>query len=83
MDFALTSDLFRTAYDVFANPGPEWANIPHNDAPVFAWNPGSMYLRRPPFLDGDSFAGGPITSCAQKTFSEWRLHNDRARSRLT
>jgi aconitate hydratase len=51
LESALTGDLFRAAYDVFADPGPEWANIPHSTAPVFTWDAGSMYLRRPPFLD--------------------------------
>ena len=60
LDAALTGDLFRNAYDVFADPGPEWANIPHSSAPVFTWDPGSMYLRRPPFLEGGGEAGGPI-----------------------
>ena len=48
---ALTGDLFHRAYDAFADPGPEWADIPHPTGPVFAWDPDSMYLRRPPFLD--------------------------------
>jgi aconitate hydratase len=60
LDRALTGDLFRDAYDVFADPGPEWANIPHNTAPVFAWDPASMYLRRPPFLDTAGDGGSPI-----------------------
>ena len=55
---SLTQDLFRDAYDTFADPGPEWHNIPYDDAPVFAWDERSMFLRPPPFLDlpGDSTA---------------------------
>jgi aconitate hydratase len=60
LDHALTGDLFRDAYDAFADPGPEWANIPHTAEPVFGWDPASMYLRRPPFLDGDGGDSGPI-----------------------
>jgi aconitate hydratase len=60
LDFALTEDLFRNAYDTFADPGPEWATIPHNAAPVFAWDPNSVYLRRPPFLDMSDADGAPI-----------------------
>jgi aconitate hydratase len=60
LDRALTGDLFRSAYDAFADPGPEWANIPHPTGPVFAWDPNSMYLRRPPFLDAGDTEGAPI-----------------------
>ncbi len=64
LDGALTGDLFHRAYDAFADPGPEWANIPHPTGPVFAWDPDSMYLRRPPFLDtGD--ANGAAIQCAR------------------
>jgi aconitate hydratase len=61
LDRALTGDLFRDAYDVFADPGPEWANIPHNTAPVFAWDSASLFLRRPPFLDIGVDGGAPIS----------------------
>ena len=61
LDRALTGDLFRDAYDVFADPGPEWANIPHNTAPVFAWDSASLFLRRPPFLDIGGDGGAPIS----------------------
>ena len=61
VDRALTGDLFRDAYDIFADPGPEWSNIPYNKGPVFAWDPASMYLRRPPFLDPDDTSGTVIT----------------------
>jgi len=60
LDTALTGDLFHAAYDSFADPGPEWSGIPHNREPVFAWNPDSMYLRRPPFLDVGQDAAAPI-----------------------
>ena len=60
LDGALTGDLFHRAYDAFADPGPEWANIPHPTGPVFAWDPDSMYLRRPPFLDTGDANGAAI-----------------------
>jgi aconitate hydratase len=61
LDRALTGDLFRTAYDTFADPGPEWSAVPHATAPVFAWDKDSMFLRRPPFLDAASGADQPIS----------------------
>lgn len=60
LDGALTRDLFLDAYGVFAEPGPEWSDIPYSTAPVFPWNPDSMFLRRPPFLDELKDARAPI-----------------------
>ncbi len=60
LDQALIGKLFHDAYDTFADPGSEWANIPHPTGPVFAWDPDSMYLRRPPFLDAGDADGAPI-----------------------
>jgi len=60
LDGALTRDLFADAYGVFADPGPEWSEIPHGTAPVFAWDPESMYLRRPPFFEEQTDAEAPI-----------------------
>jgi aconitate hydratase len=52
MDRALTSDLFRDLYGKLADPGAEWAALPHGTAPTFAWDPASLYLKRPPFVEG-------------------------------
>ena len=57
---ALTEDLFRSAYDVFADPGPEWDRIQHTGGAVFPWNPDSMFLRAPPFLDLPGETDAPI-----------------------
>jgi aconitate hydratase len=51
MDSALTADLFRSAYGDMADGGPEWAALHAPDAPTFAWDPDSLYLKRPPFVD--------------------------------
>jgi aconitate hydratase len=60
LDSALTDDLFAGAYDRFADPGADWNDIPFSQAPVFAWNPQSMFLRRPPFLDNADRPDVPI-----------------------
>ncbi len=60
LDAALTGDLFQASYNTFTDPGPEWAAIPFGTAPVFAWDPDSMFLRRPPFLDGAADTSQPI-----------------------
>ena len=60
LDAALTGELFQETYSAYADPGPEWAAIPFGAAPVFAWDPASMFLRRPPFLDERVGADRPI-----------------------
>ena len=60
LDGALTGDLFHAAYDRFADPGPQWAAIPHGSAPTFEWDPHSMYLRRPPFFEAAADADAAI-----------------------
>ncbi len=62
LNASLSGDLFQNAYTTFADPGPEWAAIPHGTAPVFAWNPDSMFLRRPPFLGDAADASQPISN---------------------
>ena len=60
LDGALDQALFHQAYDCFADPGPEWSNIPHSADQVLSWNPESMFLRRPPFLDATDDTAAPI-----------------------
>jgi len=60
LDRALTAELFPDGYGMLADPGAEWADIPHTPAPVFAWDPASQHLRRPPFLDMGGDDGAPI-----------------------
>jgi aconitate hydratase len=60
LDGALTHDLFRNAYERFFEPGVKWSEIPGGIDPVFGWDPASMYLRRPPFLDERLDAAAPI-----------------------
>ncbi|QUQ72453.1 aconitate hydratase AcnA [Kutzneria sp. CA-103260] len=46
----LTPELFRDAYaDPFGDE--RWAEVPAAEGDQFAWESGSTYLRRPPFLD--------------------------------
>jgi aconitate hydratase len=60
MDAALTTDLFQSTYGDMADGGPEWAALRAPDEPTFAWDPASLYLKRPPFLDAAGLgAAGP------------------------
>ena len=61
MEASLTPDLFREAYGDLADGGPDWASLPAGDAPVFAWDADSLYLKRPPFLDNAVPFDGDIT----------------------
>jgi aconitate hydratase len=51
MDETLTAALFRSTYADMADGGAEWAALAAPDSPTFAWDPSSLYLKRPPFLD--------------------------------
>ncbi len=67
LDRALTGDLFRGAYDTFADPGPEWANISGiRPGPVFAWDP-EQYVS----------ASAALPGCGRCT--GWRLDPGRAK----
>ena len=52
--------MFHDAYDTFADPGPKWSDIPYGTESLFPWDPASLYLRRPPFLDDLMDAEAPI-----------------------
>ncbi|HSI18526.1 MAG TPA: aconitate hydratase AcnA, partial [Sphingomonas sp.] len=45
---AMRSDDYAVAYDA-AEASPAWAALPAPDRPLYPWQPGSTYLRRPPF----------------------------------
>ena len=60
MDAALTPDLFAVAYGSLADGGPEWAALQPGRDPTFAWDPASLYLKRPPFLDDATPPTGDI-----------------------
>ena len=51
METSLTAELFAASYGDLADGGPEWAALEVGSAPTFAWNPQSLYLKRPPFLE--------------------------------
>jgi aconitate hydratase len=61
MDTALTADLFQSTYGDLADGGPEWAALETANTPTLAWNPDSLYLKRPPFLDATTPALTDIT----------------------
>ncbi|WP_335904933.1 aconitate hydratase AcnA [Acidisphaera sp. L21] len=56
----LHKDLFRQAYDTFADIGTGWSDIPFNTEPAFDWDPASLFLRRPPFVETNTGLADPI-----------------------
>ncbi|WP_426955448.1 aconitate hydratase AcnA [Muricoccus radiodurans] len=51
MEASLGADLFRHIYGALADGGPEWAALPVAEGPRLDWDPASLSIRRPPFLD--------------------------------
>ena len=60
VDDALSEDLFREAYRAPAEIGDGWKDIESSSTALYAWNPESMFVRRPPFLDSLDSAEAPI-----------------------
>src|SRR5439155_20425007 len=49
---AIRSDMFRRTYaDVFTGDDA-WRELPVPEGELFAWDPDSTYVRRPPYFDG-------------------------------
>ncbi|MBZ0090237.1 MAG: aconitate hydratase, partial [Thermoanaerobaculia bacterium] len=49
---ALHAEMFRRQYaDVFAGD-PEWQALPVPEGETYDWEPGSTYVRKPPYFDG-------------------------------
>ncbi|MBN1172206.1 MAG: aconitate hydratase AcnA [Micromonosporaceae bacterium] len=60
----LGSDLFTSAYaDVFSGD-ERWRSLPTPSGDTFAWNPGSTYIRKPPYFEGMPRIPGPVTDLA-------------------
>ncbi|WP_439548956.1 aconitate hydratase AcnA [Falsiroseomonas sp.] len=56
MEASLVADLFRRVYGAMADGGPEWAALPVAEGPLLPWDPASLFIRLPPFLEGDAAA---------------------------
>jgi len=57
---AVTSEMFREQYaDVFSGD-ERWKTLPVPTGNRFAWDPGSTYIRNPPFFDGLTMQTTPL-----------------------
>jgi len=49
---AVTAGLFRASYATLFEGGAAWDELPGASGELFAFDPASTYIRRPPYLDG-------------------------------
>jgi aconitate hydratase len=57
---AVQGEMFsRTYADVFTGD-PAWRELPVPEGDLFAWDPGSTYVRRPPYFDGMAREPGTV-----------------------
>ncbi|HSK15863.1 MAG TPA: aconitate hydratase [Gaiellaceae bacterium] len=61
---AVSEDMFRRTYaDVFTGD-EHWRSLPTPEGDLFAWDPDSTYVRRPPYFDGMSAEPTPVEDVA-------------------
>jgi aconitate hydratase len=61
---AVRSDMFRSRYADVLTGDERWRALPVPAGDRFAWDPGSTYVRRPPYFDGMAPEPGPLTDVA-------------------
>jgi len=57
---AVQSSMFRQTYKEVFTGDERWQELPVPEGDLFAWDPASTYVRRPPYFDGMPAAPGPI-----------------------
>jgi aconitate hydratase len=58
---AIGAEMFTESYaDVFAGD-EEWQSLPTPEGEIFAWDPDSTYVRKPPYFDGMPAEPVPVT----------------------
>jgi aconitate hydratase len=61
IDSAIASEMFSSDYsDVFAGD-ERWQNLPTPAGDTFEWDPGSTYVRKPPYFDGMEREPAPVS----------------------
>ena len=61
---AINEDMYRRTYaDVFTGD-ENWAALPVPEGHLFAWDPGSTYVRLPPYFEGMSPEPGTVSDVA-------------------
>jgi len=60
---SMSAEQFDEEYGRVFGGDERWAALPSPEGPIFRWDPGSTYVREPPFFDGiasEPAAGGDI-----------------------
>jgi aconitate hydratase len=58
---AIGAEMFTDSYaDVFAGD-EQWQSLPTPEGEIFAWEPESTYVRKPPYFDGMPAEPAPVT----------------------
>ncbi|HSY16589.1 MAG TPA: aconitate hydratase AcnA, partial [Jatrophihabitantaceae bacterium] len=61
IDEAIASEMYASDYaDVFAGD-ERWQSLPTPEGNIFAWDPQSTYVRKPPYFDGMQREPSPVT----------------------
>ncbi len=61
IDNAISEEMFAKDYaDVFRGD-ERWRSLPTPEGKTFAWDPGSTYVRKPPYFEGMSEEPAPVT----------------------
>ncbi|MGH7528970.1 MAG: aconitate hydratase AcnA [Gemmatimonadales bacterium] len=58
---SIHSTMFRKSYAEVFDGDARWQGLPVPEGDRFAWEPGSTYIRRPPYFDGMPATPGAVT----------------------
>ena len=61
---SIKSAMFKKSYAEVFSGDARWSGLPVPEGDLFAWEPGSTYIRRAPFFDGMPGQPGPIVDIA-------------------
>jgi aconitate hydratase len=48
----LDADMFKSRYSKVSEGPKEWQSITSEQSSIYSWDPGSTYVKKPPFFDG-------------------------------
>ena len=48
----LDADMFKSRYSKVSEGPKEWQSITSEETSIYSWDPGSTYVKKPPFFDG-------------------------------
>ncbi len=60
----IDSNMFRTSYDSVFLGDDNWRSLPVPEGDIYEWNPGSTYVRNPPYFEGMTLELGSVDDVA-------------------